>query len=551
MPLLVSCPACGMQGHVPDGFNAPGVQCPRCKTYVSLPGRESVHGPTRVVSQETIGASHVNPIDAFFAQIAAPPPASLREPLLAASPFPAPGTPVTPPTVSPPPPPVPGAPPSDIHSGAEVLPASPKAEQEWVQEERQRLEGYMSKQFAVLQQSREEFSRWRSQVEATLVAREQELNRQTKLLAGRSTELDGRDKDLNSRESGMVAVNDKLAAAEDSLHAVQESLMQLQLDTDAQRVVLEEFREAGEHLQMLTRRAETEYAELRAEIDKDRAAHQQELAGWRERKHQLERRQESVDHAELAMRQRLAEMEKVEGMIRHELEQKEAELARQGQTLAERQPAAPTPSSDPDESHAQRLTAMSAELDTLRTRLANVTENQNLIREELSRDQQELARNWQEVERQRDALQAKEEALALQARELAHRQQSPPPAPSAGPTQADLQRQLVALSQEVQTLRRKLAEASAVPAAAGGSDADKRLRQEMQRYQEELERNRKEVQERRQELMAEMKTNQNLRQKLAMMSRHVEELKAKLQAHGQPPPPSASGAGAPFPVKGQ
>src|SRR5262249_21110398 len=157
-------------------------------------------------------------------------------------------------------------------------------------------EGYMSKQFAVLQQSREEFSRWRSQVEAALVAREQELNRQTKLLTSRTTELDGRERDLGSRENSMVAVNEKVTAAEDSLHAVQESLMQLQLDTDAQRVILEEFREAAQHLQMLTKRAEIEYAELRADIDKDRAAHQQELAEWRERKQQLERRQESVDH---------------------------------------------------------------------------------------------------------------------------------------------------------------------------------------------------------------------------------------------------------------
>jgi len=172
----------------------------------------------------------------------------------------------------------------------------------------------------------------------------------------------------------------------------------------------------------------------------------------------------------------------------------------------------------------------------LRTRLANVTENQGLLREELARDQEELARNWQEVEQQRNALQAKEEALALQARELAQRQQAPPPRTVAPPTQSDLQRQLIVLSQEVQSLRRKLAEASATPAAGG--DAEKRLHQEMQRNQEELDRNRKEVQERRQELMNEMKTNQNLRQKLAMMSRHIEELKAKLQGPGHPASPS-------------
>src|SRR5262249_37316941 len=162
----------------------------------------------------------------------------MREPLLAASPFPAPSIPVA--AVAPTPP---TAAPADAPASAE--PASPKAEQEWVQEERQRLEGYMSKQFAGLQQSREEFSRSRSQVEAALVAREQELNRQTKLLTSRATELDERERGLGTRETSMVTVNEKVTAAEDSLHAVQESLMQLQLDTDAQRVILEEFREAA------------------------------------------------------------------------------------------------------------------------------------------------------------------------------------------------------------------------------------------------------------------------------------------------------------------
>jgi hypothetical protein len=450
---------------------------------LSPPVREAVQGPTGVVSQELVGGPSVNPVDAFFAQIAAPPlPRAMREPLLAASPFPAPQAPIppavavgspptTPPTpvsanVAAPPPPVeppPAEPPPAAPALAAVpaLPPVPKAEQEWVQEERQRLEGYMSKQFAVLQQQREEFSRWRSQVEAALVGREQELNRQSKLLAGRGLELDQREQGLSAREATVLAAGEKVAHAEDSLHAVQESLMQLQLDTDAQRVLLEEFREAGQHLQMLTQRAETEYAELRAEIDKDRATYEQDKATLRERKHQLEQRQAAVDQSELAMRQRLAEMEKVEGMIRADLQRKEAEVAQKVQALA----------------------------------------------------------------------------------------QGRPPAPPTGAEQAALQRQVAAMSQELATLRRKLAEAGPPPAAAPAGDAERRRREEMQRFQEELVRNRKEVQERRQELMAEMKTNQNLRQKLAMMSRHIEELKARLQAHSQPPAP-APGA-PPVPVKGK
>src|SRR5262249_49910819 len=155
------CPSCGLQGQVPDGYKAPGVECPRCKTYVPMPNGGPKAGPSAPAAPSGAGP-HFNPVDAFFAPGGSPP----RHP--SGGPLPSP----------PPPPPAP----APATAADKSLPTNPQAELEWLKEERQRLEGYMSKQFAVIRQQREQFDRWRSEIEQALITREQELNRQTKLI---------------------------------------------------------------------------------------------------------------------------------------------------------------------------------------------------------------------------------------------------------------------------------------------------------------------------------------------------------------------------------
>src|SRR5262245_31915562 len=154
MSFTISCPSCGLQGQVPDGFKAPGVECPRCKTYVPMPNGGPTGGPVPSPAPAPPGAvgPHFNPVDAFFSRVASSP----RQP--SAAPLPPP---------PPPPTPAPAA------AADNPLPANAQAEQEWLKEERQRLEGYMGKQFTVLRQQREQFDRWRSEIEQALIGREQ------------------------------------------------------------------------------------------------------------------------------------------------------------------------------------------------------------------------------------------------------------------------------------------------------------------------------------------------------------------------------------------
>src|SRR5262249_33884333 len=71
MPFVITCPSCGLQGHIPDGFNAPGAECPRCKTYVPVSLDETLRVHDTVAARS--GDGDANPLDAFFARVATPP----------------------------------------------------------------------------------------------------------------------------------------------------------------------------------------------------------------------------------------------------------------------------------------------------------------------------------------------------------------------------------------------------------------------------------------------------------------------------------------------
>jgi hypothetical protein len=79
------------------------------------------------------------------------------------------------------------------------------AEWNWAREEKRRLEAYLAQQFEVLRRQRQELEAWHCKVEQTLVAREQELNRLTRMLAHRAEELRQREYEL-AEEAGELEV---------------------------------------------------------------------------------------------------------------------------------------------------------------------------------------------------------------------------------------------------------------------------------------------------------------------------------------------------------
>ncbi|OAI54526.1 hypothetical protein AYO44_14785 [Planctomycetaceae bacterium SCGC AG-212-F19] len=412
MPTTITCPACGLQGHVPDGFAAPGANCPRCQAYVPLTGGSAP--PPSAMYASNPGAA----IDAFFAQVAAQANQRGAEPVMVA-----------------PPPPVPGG---EQIAAAEVaaapgppaagdgLPANPAAEQEWVREEKQRLDGYMARQFAMLRQQREEFSRWRSEVEAALVGREQEVNRQTKLLAGRTETLDQREAALGQQEAGAAQAVDKLLAVEERLSELQELLGRLQLDTDAERFQLQELREMAQTLLKRATDAQADYDRVQVQVQEARAAQEQRQQSLQTRHLEMERRFAALDEAEHAMQRRIAELDHLEITIRRDLDRQRQQLLQAKAPGGQRSQSAPaTENTQPQLDQARR------ELDRLQQALKR-------------------AEGWEERERRyRQAVHERNQQLEKLKLDLAQR-------PGASLAPDAVRQQLAALEQEKAKLREAL-----------------------------------------------------------------------------------------------
>src|SRR5205807_267126 len=107
-------------------------------------------------------------------------------------------------------------------------PADAGAEQEWLKEERQRLEEYLSKQFGVLQHRREELAAWQSRIEAALVAREQELNRLQRQCAAQ-------EESLAQRENAVAAITTELPVLESRLTNLRQQVTEQQGLADKNR----------------------------------------------------------------------------------------------------------------------------------------------------------------------------------------------------------------------------------------------------------------------------------------------------------------------------
>jgi chromosome segregation ATPase len=304
MPFTITCPSCGQQGIVPDDYPATEAQCPGCGTFVEVPANP---GAIPVGSSE--------PADPAYHQFS-PEPASdeVNEPsslATAAESVSGPAEVETPPAES-------------------VEPPAP------MPEEKPGLQGYLERQFAELRRQREEFVRLRSEIEAALVAREQELHRQARNLAARNEALERREAELAEQEFRVAAAVEKLETMEDRLAEVKELLGRLQLDVDAECFQVQELREHSEMLRQQASDAQGELDRLQAQIQENRQTHEQEQHLWQTRRLEMERRYSALDQAEQAMQRRIAELDQIETQIRSDVERQRQELASVKQSLEER-----------------------------------------------------------------------------------------------------------------------------------------------------------------------------------------------------------------------
>jgi len=306
----IRCEGCGLEGHVPDSVTTPFVRCPKCGTRVNNPGTDAAPAPEPAPPVHANGGHAGHLLDEFFARMS-------DGGTLPAAPITRSGS-----LERMPPPPAPAGP---------LSPAS-DAERCWLQDERQRLEGYMQKHFGLLQQQREEFAGWRTQVEAALITREQELNRQAQQIKNhadqcneRAAQLAQRGAELDLQAAAIEA--DRARVAEETRQALEQETARLE----------QLRREAGELLQALEQ-ARAEYAALDATLSEQR----QRSAALDATDQELRRREERLQANEAMLYNELEKQEQRLGLERRQIAQarRELEVANYDRDLRRRQGAA-------------------------------------------------------------------------------------------------------------------------------------------------------------------------------------------------------------------
>jgi chromosome segregation ATPase len=202
-----------------------------------------------------------------------------------------------------------------------------QTEYQWVLEERRRLEAYTVSQFALIKQQREELLGRRAGIEETLALREQELNRQLRLLAEGSETQEKRNRELAEREAALAAQMETWAAARQELQALQQINSTLQTENEAQRILAEELRIQVAHLQEAVRAGRSELAVIEQVVRRRQQAAEEERGELAAARRQLEQRFAALEKAEESFRRRTAEIDQLEVQIRLELEQREQQVA--------------------------------------------------------------------------------------------------------------------------------------------------------------------------------------------------------------------------------
>jgi chromosome segregation ATPase len=213
-----------------------------------------------------------------------------------------------------------------------------RAEYEWLQEERRRLEASTRTQFAMLRKTHEASlaSHYENAQKVTLHC--QEVNRQMRLLTSHREALQKREEELTEQETAVGAREAQLAEAQKELAQLAESRAQIERELEAARQALEPLstEKARLEAEVQTARDRVE-AEIQAALDQ-LALHEEELAkrkrSWEEeqtrqaagRKH-LEQRYLALEKAEETLERRTRELDDLEARVRRDCGEREQELA--------------------------------------------------------------------------------------------------------------------------------------------------------------------------------------------------------------------------------
>lgn len=206
-----------------------------------------------------------------------------------------------------------------------ALPVNAGSDEEWLREEKERLETYLTNHLDLLRQQREEFARSRSEAEADLLTREMKLNRQLK-------SAERRERALTLREAALDARSDRKSAVEEDILQLSKFQEQVQRDLDTQKEILEQLFQEVNLVRDRARVAKKDFDSLRKASRKAHA----EQKEWQSRRTLLEHRENALQQAEEALQRRIAENEELEEQLRGELDRREQELIIENRELEHR-----------------------------------------------------------------------------------------------------------------------------------------------------------------------------------------------------------------------
>ena len=250
MPVLVVCPACQLEGQLPDDAEGGLVSCPRCaRQFPPQP-------PAQTVALQSGGGDGMSVwVGAEPSPVHTPPPRRNLLPDELSRSIPLSERPTRPPV--------------------EITKDNAAEHVDWVQEEVERFNRFVTQQLELIARTRAEIAGNDSQATAVLMTREQDLNREKAATKGRASALDRREADLAEH---WLKYDKRLAEVERLEAAAQRKLEEINEMEDAIRSELEAREQEFEGQR---RAIEEEVGELRTRVSESVAAPETDLlASW-------------------------------------------------------------------------------------------------------------------------------------------------------------------------------------------------------------------------------------------------------------------------------
>ncbi len=222
--------------------------------------------------------------------------------------------------------------PATVPASADTVPVpgqGSQVEQDWLREEKQSLVEFTRRQFESLRQQQELLERQRQEVlrrqsdlNETCLLRQQELNRQIKVLATQAAALEEREKDVAEGEK-------RLAVEEQRVGRARQDLQQYSRETATKERDLEELKAETERLLHAEREARRQRAAEEASL-------RQRWQGLRAKHDQIEQRAAALGRGEAELTAGRAEVEQLKAVLEQDVAARNLERLRQ-ETLAQQE----------------------------------------------------------------------------------------------------------------------------------------------------------------------------------------------------------------------